>query len=75
MGDKYKVFYVDYGNTREVPNLDTRPIKEEHARLPAQSFNCLLRGCDITEYTEEEVDKFEAIIRDELEVQSHIIIF
>jgi len=59
---------VDYGNTSEVSNSDTRPIKEEQARLPAQSFNCLLRGFDKTKYTKEEVDKFEKSIDVELEV-------
>jgi len=68
MGDACSVFFVDYGNTHQVSNLDTRPIKEEHARLPAQSFNCLLRGFDKTEWTEEGADEFLSLLEKEFEV-------
>jgi hypothetical protein len=69
VGDNWKVAFVDYGNSSEVSIADMRPLKEEHASLPAQSIHCLLRGCEKSDWPKEDVDKFEAATLDiELDV-------
>ena len=73
VGENWKVAFVDYGNTSEVPIADMRPLKEEHASLPAQSINCLLRGCDKSDWPKEELDKFEAATNEiELDVMNNL---
>lgn len=62
--EKWKVSFVDYGNTSEVSIADMRPLKEEHASLPAQSIPCLLRGFDKSEWAIEDVGKFDDATRD-----------
>ena len=40
--DKAVVFFVDYGNSEEVPLRKVRPLLPRHARLPAQAVWCSL---------------------------------
>jgi Tudor domain len=62
-GENWKVSFVDYGNTSEVSIADIRPLKEEHASLPVQGINCILRGCSKSDWSHEEIDKFDAVTK------------
>jgi hypothetical protein len=75
VNQNWKVTFVDSGKTSVVSIADMRPLQLEHASLPAQSINCLLRGCDKSEWSKEEVDKFKAATKDvELEVTKQYLI-
>ena len=42
--DIASIFYVDYGNTEDVPRSDVRTLESQFCALPAQALRCSLEG-------------------------------
>lgn len=54
--NKYRVFYVDFGNTATV--TEVYPIQRKFLELPAQAVNCCLRGVAPVEHEWGAVDNY-----------------
>ena len=68
--DVASIFYVDYGNTEDVPRSDVRTLESQFCALPVQALRCSLEGVSPLEtegWSPECISKFqEAVLEQEV---------
>ena len=69
--DRASVFYIDYGNTEDVPMSDVKALDPQFCVLPAQALKCSLEGIAplVGTWSTECVKKFqEAVLEQDVQV-------
>ena len=65
-GNMVQVQFIDYGNDEEIPSRQVKQLKQQHATIPVQSFQCSLFGAKTTTgaWSDEATAKFEELAMD-----------
>ena len=66
--DTASIFYIDYGNTEDVPRADVRTLESQFCALPAQVLRCSLDGVSplpAGDWSSECITKFQEAVLDQ----------
>ena len=63
--DRFKVFYLDYGNSELLDKHRFRETKQEFCHLPAQAVKCRIEGAQYYKYTSQSTQQFNDLLLDQ----------